>query len=116
MMRIRGVITICFFVSLGFSASVLAAADETEIIQAAKREGRVVWYTVAGESQQLAQEFERKYPFVKVEVVRCIPSGSSSCPCPLISRTKRTTGKSNLAESSGFRIRLLKYRQTAHPD
>ena len=30
----------------------------------------MVWYTVAGESQQIAQEFEKKYSFVKVEVVR----------------------------------------------
>ena len=81
-MSIRRTMIVCFFVSLGFSASVLAAADEPEIIQAAKREGHVVWYTVAGESQQLAQEFERKNPLVKVEVVRCIPSGASSCPCP----------------------------------
>ena len=30
----------------------------------------MVWYTVAGESLQIAQEFEKKYPFIKVEVVR----------------------------------------------
>ena len=45
-------------------------AQEPNLIQAARREGRVVWYTVAGESPQVAQEFEKKYPFVKVEVVR----------------------------------------------
>jgi hypothetical protein len=69
-MNIRRTIIICFFMSLRFNAYVLAAAEEPDLVQAAKREGRVVWYTVAGESQQLAQEFERKYPFVKVEVVR----------------------------------------------
>src|SRR5437870_2640613 len=52
-----------------FESTMLIAQDAI-LIQAAKREGRVVWYTVAGESQQLAQEFEKKYPFVKVEVVR----------------------------------------------
>lgn len=46
------------------------AGQDANLLAAAKREGRVVWYTVAGESQQLAQEFEKKYPFVKVEVVR----------------------------------------------
>src|SRR5438874_13545307 len=45
-------------------------AQEPNLIQAARSEGRVVWYTVAGESLQIAQEFEKKYPFVKVEVVR----------------------------------------------
>ena len=78
----RRVITFYLVGSLYFGASVLAAADEGEIIQAAKREGRVVWYTVAGESQQLAQEFERKYRFVKVGVVRCIPSGSALAHVP----------------------------------
>src|SRR5438445_13249323 len=48
----------------------MSRAEDTNLVQAARREGRVVWYTVAGESQQLAQEFEKKYPFVKVEVVR----------------------------------------------
>src|ERR1700756_3394655 len=69
-MNIRRTIIICFFMSLRFNAYVLAAAEEPDLVQAAKREGRVAWYTVAGESQQLAQEFERRYPFVKVEVVR----------------------------------------------
>jgi iron(III) transport system substrate-binding protein len=47
-----------------------ASAQDGNILAGAKREGRVVWYTVAEESQQLAQEFENKYPFIKVEVVR----------------------------------------------
>src|SRR5438046_2931965 len=48
----------------------LAQAQDSALLQAARREGRVVWYTVAGESQQIALEFEKKYPFIKVEVVR----------------------------------------------
>ena len=47
-----------------------ARAEDPNLLAAAKREGRAVWYTVAGESQQIAQGFEKKYPFVKVEVVR----------------------------------------------
>src|ERR1043166_7541678 len=47
-----------------------AQAQDSASLQGARREGRVVWYTVAGESQQIAQEFEKKYPFIKVEVVR----------------------------------------------
>ncbi len=50
-------------------AGSLFGADE-KLIEAAKREGKVVWYTVAGESQDLSKEFEKKYPFIKVEVVR----------------------------------------------
>jgi ABC-type glycerol-3-phosphate transport system substrate-binding protein len=65
----RLVLVFCFVLSfhLGIGAT---QAQESSLIQAARREGRVIWYTVAGESQQLAQEFEKKYSFVKVEVVR----------------------------------------------
>lgn len=60
-----------FCVSASFHASLRTLhAQEPNLIQAAAREGRAVWYTSAGESQELAQEFEKKYPFVKVEVVR----------------------------------------------
>ena len=59
----------CYSVSFYFWIGTLFA-QESNLIQAARREGRAVWYTVAGESQQVALEFEKKYPFVKVEVVR----------------------------------------------
>jgi iron(III) transport system substrate-binding protein len=61
--------TVCFAATVSFGAGMFGAQD-ANVISAAKREGRVVWYSVAGESQQLAREFEKKYPFVKVEVVR----------------------------------------------
>ena len=62
-------ISLYLVASIAFGIGTVCAQD-ANLIQAARREGRVVWYTVAGESQQLAQEFEKKYPFVKVEVVR----------------------------------------------
>ena len=65
----RLVLIFCCSVSFHFWIGTLFA-QESNLIQAARREGRVVWYTVAGESQQVALEFEKKYPFVKVEVVR----------------------------------------------
>jgi iron(III) transport system substrate-binding protein len=65
----RLVLIICFAVTF-YLAIGTARAQDANLIQAARREGRVIWYTVAGESQQIAQEFEKKYPFVKVEVVR----------------------------------------------
>jgi len=111
-MSIRRAIIICFFVSLGFNSSVLAAADEPEIIPAAKREGRVVWYTVAGESQQLAQEFERKYPFVKVEVVR-------STVYPLLTRILNEARAGNylfdVVRQSTFTIGVLIQRGLMQP-
>lgn len=43
---------------------------DSPLEEAAKREGKVVWYSVSTESLEVAKHFERKYPFVKVEVVR----------------------------------------------
>lgn len=62
---------VIFYFVIGFHFNVETShAEDANLIAAARKEGRVVWYTVAGESQQLAREFEKKYPFVKVEVVR----------------------------------------------
>ena len=36
----------------------------------AKQEGKVLWYSVVNESTDLAKEFEKKYPFIKVDVLR----------------------------------------------
>jgi iron(III) transport system substrate-binding protein len=49
--------------------STAIAADQA-LIELAKQEGKVVFFSVAGESQQLANKFERTYPFIKVEVIR----------------------------------------------
>jgi iron(III) transport system substrate-binding protein len=47
-----------------------SVAGAEQLVDAARQEGKVIWYTVAGESQQIANAFETKYPFVKVEVIR----------------------------------------------
>jgi len=108
----RVTVIICFAVSLYFNVSAMEAAEEPDLIQAAKREGRVVWYTVAGESQQLAQEFERKYPFVKVEVVR-------STVYPLLTRILNETRAGNylfdIVRQSAFTIGVLIQRGLMQP-
>lgn len=63
--------TIIFFILLVWQCLMgFAFGADGRTIDAAKREGKVVWYTVAGESAKLASSFEKKYPFVKVEVLR----------------------------------------------
>ena len=52
-----------------FLTGIAYGADQWTI-DAAKKEGKVVWYTVAGESAELAKSFEAKYPVVKVDVLR----------------------------------------------
>ena len=100
----RAIIIIGLAVNLCLNLATLKAAEESELVQAARREGRVVWYSVAGESQQLAQQFEKKYPFVKVEVVR-------STVYPLLTRILNEARAGNylfdVVRQSTFTIGLL---------
>jgi iron(III) transport system substrate-binding protein len=64
-------------VGASFSTRVLSAAPPASavtpaLIEAAKKEGNVVWYTSIDlkVSQEIAQRFEAKYPGVKVQVER----------------------------------------------
>lgn len=50
-----------------------AARAQTDLYEAAKNEGRVVWYVAqfdADTAQKIASAFEQRYPGVKVDVVR----------------------------------------------
>ena len=49
-------------------------ADEAKLYEAAKKEGKVVWYESAPlePMKVLALEFEKKYPGIKVEVLRIV--------------------------------------------
>ena len=99
----RVLVIVCFALSLHFGTGMLRAED-AKLIAAARNEGRVVWYTVAGESQQLAQDFGKKYPFVKVEVVR-------STVYPLLTRILNEARAGNyffdVVRQSTFTIGLL---------
>jgi iron(III) transport system substrate-binding protein len=60
-----------FFLLIFFSTAGSGSGAENEkLIEAARREGKIVWYTSVGESQEIAKAFEKKYPFLKVEVLR----------------------------------------------
>ncbi len=52
--------------------SVAAEAQEGELISGAKAEGRVVWYSGSnlGMAQAVSKAFEKKYPFIKVDLIR----------------------------------------------
>jgi iron(III) transport system substrate-binding protein len=71
--------TALFLIILLICQSAMSFGADDRTLDAAQREGRAVWYTVAGESQELARSFEKKYPFVRVEVIR-------STVFPLLSR------------------------------
>jgi iron(III) transport system substrate-binding protein len=73
-----------------------AGADrERVLLDGAKREGKLVWYTTlaADQNKQLAGAFEAKYPGVKVEVFR---TGSSALAQRLLTEAK---AKRHLADA-----------------
>ena len=63
-----------------------------ELIEAAKKEGKVVYYTAdfAEVEQEITKEFNKRFPFVKVEMVRA-PGGQ------LITRIKTEAAAGKLA-------------------
>ncbi len=63
----RGVL---FIVLALLSFHEIVAGADNSVVEGARREGKVVFYTVMGESLQISQEFEKIYPFIKVEVLR----------------------------------------------
>jgi iron(III) transport system substrate-binding protein len=95
-------ITIIFFILI---VCQYASGADQRTIDAARREGKLVWYTVAGESPELAKSFEAKYPFVKVEVLR-------STVFPLLNRIlneARTSQNQNydVVRQSSFAMQVL---------
>jgi iron(III) transport system substrate-binding protein len=82
--------------ALGQTGKPSAAADLTAytgtdrerlLLDGAKREGKVVWYTTlaAEQNKQIAGAFETKYPGVKVETFR---TGSSALAQRLLTEAK----------------------------
>jgi iron(III) transport system substrate-binding protein len=69
--RVKNVFTLAVFVFLGSFSAHLHAADE-KTLELAKKEARVSFYTsmAAIESKLLADAFQVKYPFLRVEITR----------------------------------------------
>src|SRR5262245_25128680 len=66
-------IAICLWVALTqTSASMGQDTERAALIERAKKEAEVVWYTSAGlqDSNPMAEAFQRDYPFLRVNVIR----------------------------------------------
>lgn len=57
---------------LGSHCHAAGEPDRAQLIEGAKKEGAVTWYTSmnVAESKPVADEFEKRYPFVKVDLFR----------------------------------------------
>lgn len=60
------------FLSMGAPSAWGQADEKAKLIEGAKKEGKLVWYTSTNltESKPLLDDFERQYPFIKGEIVR----------------------------------------------
>ena len=66
-------ILICLFIGMGASSFANGQeTDRTALIERAKKEGEVVWYTSAGlqDSKPMADAFQKDYPFIQVSILR----------------------------------------------
>jgi iron(III) transport system substrate-binding protein len=66
-------ILICFFIAVGTSVPASGQDDDRAlIIERAKKEAEVVWYTSAGlqDSNPMAEVFQKDYPPIRVNVIR----------------------------------------------
>jgi len=66
-------ILICLFIAVGVSSLAIAQEnDRAALIERAKKEGEVVWYTSAGlqDSNPMAEAFQKDYPFIRISVIR----------------------------------------------
>ncbi|HEU4479613.1 MAG TPA: hypothetical protein VFR80_13935, partial [Pyrinomonadaceae bacterium] len=62
---------VVFILSIGFAPPLIAAPDP-KVIEAAKKEGQLMWYNtlVQPHAQEVISRFMQKYPFVRTTFVR----------------------------------------------
>src|SRR4026209_1518098 len=60
------------FLSIGVTAAWGQADEKAKLVEGAKKEGKLVWYTSTNvtESKPLLDDFEKQYPLVKGEIFR----------------------------------------------
>jgi iron(III) transport system substrate-binding protein len=106
-----GVIIAALF---AFHASVQAQTDLSSLVSAAKQEKQVVWYTTtsASDNQAIVAGFSKKYPFLKVEVLR---STGEKLRQRIL--TEATAGQffSDVASVSSMEMGLLKSKNLLQP-
>jgi len=71
----KGLVVFCLVLSIlgfGLFAPAQETADPKMIMEGAKKEGQVVWYTIMtlDQAKQVADRFQEKYPFSKPVIFR----------------------------------------------
>jgi iron(III) transport system substrate-binding protein len=90
-------------------AALAQDAGRRAILDGAKKEGEVVWYTSAGlqDSNPMAEAFQRDYPFIRVSVVR---AGSGVLINKILSEARAQKGLFDVFNTNQESILPLKAR------
>ncbi len=119
MKRWRGTIGLVLLLSLALVRPV--TATDPAILEAAKREGKLIWYTSMGvdDSQPFAKAFERKYLFVQVEVFRL---SSEQLLNKILTESRAGQARFDVVVLSGFEAHIAvkqglfgRYASPEHP-
>lgn len=91
---------------LVFSGATLARAADEKTVDSARREGRVSFYTsmAAEESKLLADAFQSKYPFLRVEISRL---SSEKLLQRIITEQRAGSNLFDVVTNSGMEVHLL---------
>src|SRR3990167_10170030 len=75
MKRLNPSMALCFALSVFLLCPAMSLSQgipDAKLIEGAKKEGSITWYTslILPHSTPVAERFQRKYPFVKVNLIR----------------------------------------------
>jgi len=107
-----GLVFLTFALLLGVDAS--AQSDLGSLSAAAKNDKEVVWYTTtsAGDNQAIIAGFNKKYPFLKVQVLR---STGEKLRQRVLAETQSGQFFSDVLSVSSMEMGLLKSRNLLQP-
>ena len=88
-----------FFFSLGMLPVWGQTEEQTKLVEGAKKEGKLIWYTSTNvtESKPLLDDFEKQYPFIKGEIFRASGKKRSIASSPKRGLADRISTSSRLA-------------------
>jgi iron(III) transport system substrate-binding protein len=100
--------------TLAVSSVVYAQSDLSSLVNNAKQEKEVVWYTTtsAGDNQAIVAGFTKKYPFLKVQVLR---STGEKLRQRVLTETSAGQYFSDVLSVSSMEMGLLKSRNLLQP-
>ena len=109
-------IIVCLLTALTLAVSsvVYAQSDLSSLVNNAKQEKEVVWYTTtsAGDNQAIVAGFTKKYPFLKVQVLR---STGEKLRQRVLTETSAGQYFSDVLSVSSMEMGLLKSRNLLQP-